>query len=65
MRQSQAMTGMGATIRTRGRCARWLNSAVSGRPRGATCTQPYVKGLVTMVNSIYNDYRVEDVRLDK
>jgi len=23
------------------------------------------KGLVTMVNSIYNDYRMEDVWLDK
>ena len=34
-------------------------------PRGATCTQPYVKGLVTMVNSIYNGYRMEDVWLDK
>ena len=30
-----------------------------------TCTQPYVKGLVTMVNSIYNGYRMEDVWLDK
>jgi hypothetical protein len=26
---------------------------------------PPVKGLVTMVNSIYNGYRVEDVWLDK
>ena len=34
-------------------------------PRGATCTQPYVKGLVTMANSIYNGYRMEDVWLDK
>ena len=34
-------------------------------PRGGTCTQPYVKGLVTMVNSIYNGYRMEDVWLDK
>ena len=31
----------------------------------ATCSQPYVKGLVTMVNSIYNGYRMEDVWLDK
>ena len=37
-----------------------LHSADSGRPRGATCTQPYVKGLVTMVTSIYNGYRMED-----
>jgi peptide/nickel transport system substrate-binding protein len=34
-------------------------------PRGGTCTQPYVKGLVTMINSIYNGYRMEDVWLDK
>jgi len=34
-------------------------------PRGGTCMQPYVKGLVTMVNSIYNGYRMEDVGLDK
>jgi hypothetical protein len=35
-------------------------------PRGATCTQTLMsKGLVTMVNSIYNDYRMEDVWLDK
>jgi peptide/nickel transport system substrate-binding protein len=34
-------------------------------PRGGTCMQPYVKGLTTMVNSIYNGYRMEDVWLDK
>ena len=34
-------------------------------PRGGTCAQPYVKGLTTMVNSIYNGYRMEDVWLDK
>ena len=34
-------------------------------PRGGTCMQPYVKGLVTMVNSIYNGYRMEDVWLDR
>jgi peptide/nickel transport system substrate-binding protein len=34
-------------------------------PRGGTCVQPYVKGLTTMVNSIYNGYRMEDVWLDK
>jgi len=34
-------------------------------PRGGTCMQPYVKGLTTMVNSIYNGYRMEDVGLDK
>ena len=34
-------------------------------PRGGTCIQSHVKGLVTMVNSIYNGYRMEDVWLDK
>ena len=34
-------------------------------PRGATCTQPYVKGLVTMVNSFYSACRMGDVWLDK
>jgi peptide/nickel transport system substrate-binding protein len=34
-------------------------------PRGGTCSQPYVKGLVTMVNSIYNGYRMEDVWVDR
>jgi peptide/nickel transport system substrate-binding protein len=34
-------------------------------PRGGTCIQPYVKGLTTMVNGIYNGYRMEDVWLDK
>jgi peptide/nickel transport system substrate-binding protein len=34
-------------------------------PRGGTCKQAHVKGLVTMVNSIYNGYRMEDVWLDK
>ena len=34
-------------------------------PRGGTCTQPYVKGLTAMINSIYNGYRMEDVWLDK
>ena len=33
--------------------------------RGATCWQPYVKGLTMMVNSIYNGWRMEDVWLDK
>ena len=33
--------------------------------RLATCWQPQVKGLTTMVNSIYNGYRFEDVWLDK
>jgi peptide/nickel transport system substrate-binding protein len=34
-------------------------------PRGGTCSQSYVKGLTTMVNSIYNGFRMEDVWLDK
>jgi peptide/nickel transport system substrate-binding protein len=33
--------------------------------RGTTCWQPYVKGLTTMANSIYNGWRMEDVWLDK
>jgi peptide/nickel transport system substrate-binding protein len=33
--------------------------------RNATCWQPHVKGLTTMVNSIYNGWRFEDVWLDK
>jgi peptide/nickel transport system substrate-binding protein len=32
---------------------------------GANCRQPQVKGLVSMVNSIYNGARFEDVWLDK
>jgi peptide/nickel transport system substrate-binding protein len=34
-------------------------------PVGATCRQPYVKGLTIMANSIYNGWRFEDVWLDK
>jgi len=33
--------------------------------RAATCWQPEVMGLTTMSNSIYNGWRMEDVRLDK
>jgi len=33
--------------------------------RRGTCTQPQVKGLTLMVNSIYNGWRMEDVWLDK
>jgi len=33
--------------------------------RGATCWQPAVKGMMTMVNSIYNGWRMEDVWLDR
>ena len=31
----------------------------------ATCWHPQVKGLTTMVNSVYNGWRFEDVWLDK
>ncbi|MBS0537606.1 MAG: peptide ABC transporter substrate-binding protein [Proteobacteria bacterium] len=33
--------------------------------RSSTCHQPYVKGYTSMVNSIYNGFRFEDVWLDK
>jgi peptide/nickel transport system substrate-binding protein len=33
--------------------------------RFATCRQPHVKGLVTMTNSRFNGWRMEDVWLDK
>jgi peptide/nickel transport system substrate-binding protein len=33
--------------------------------RGATCWHPQVKGLTTMVNSIYNGWRMEDVWLER
>jgi peptide/nickel transport system substrate-binding protein len=33
--------------------------------RAATCRQPYVKGFTSMVNSVYNGWRFEDVWLDK
>jgi peptide/nickel transport system substrate-binding protein len=33
--------------------------------RAATCRQPYVKGFDSMVNSIYNGWRFEDLWLDK
>jgi peptide/nickel transport system substrate-binding protein len=33
--------------------------------RGATCWHPRLNGLGTMVNSIYNGYRYEDLWLDK
>ena len=34
-------------------------------PVGATCRQPWVEGLTIMTNSIYNEWRMEDVWLDK
>jgi peptide/nickel transport system substrate-binding protein len=33
--------------------------------RSGTCWQPYVKGYVPMINSIYNGLRMEDVWLDR
>ncbi|MCH9673769.1 MAG: peptide ABC transporter substrate-binding protein [Gammaproteobacteria bacterium] len=33
--------------------------------KAATCWQPYVKNFTTMVNSVYNGWRLEDVWLDK
>jgi peptide/nickel transport system substrate-binding protein len=33
--------------------------------RAAVCREPYLKGLTTMVNSIYNSSRFEDLWLDK
>jgi peptide/nickel transport system substrate-binding protein len=32
--------------------------------RGATCWHPRLKGLTTMVNSMYNGWRLEDVWLE-
>jgi peptide/nickel transport system substrate-binding protein len=33
--------------------------------RLATCMQPQLKGLIVMVNSQYNGWRMEDVWLDR
>ncbi|MDP6691426.1 MAG: ABC transporter substrate-binding protein [Alphaproteobacteria bacterium] len=33
--------------------------------KAAQCKQPYVKGFVTHVNSLYNNWRMEDVWMDK
>ena len=33
--------------------------------RSATCRQPYVKGFTSMINSVYNGWRFEDLWLDK
>ena len=33
--------------------------------RASICMQPYVKGYVANVNSVYNGFRFEDVWLDK
>jgi hypothetical protein len=32
--------------------------------RGITCRRPYVNSLISMVNSIYNGSRFEDIWLD-
>jgi peptide/nickel transport system substrate-binding protein len=34
-------------------------------PAGASCRQPWVKGWTRMTNSIYNEWRMEDVWLEK
>jgi len=34
-------------------------------PAGASCRQPWLKGWTRMTNSIYNEWRFEDVWLDK
>jgi len=34
-------------------------------PAGASCRQPWLKGWTRMSNSIYNEWRFEDVWLDK
>jgi peptide/nickel transport system substrate-binding protein len=34
-------------------------------PAGASCRQPHLKGWTRMTNSIYNEWRFEDVWLDK
>ena len=34
-------------------------------PATGTCLQPYVKGYTVMVNSIYNNWRFEDIWLDR
>jgi peptide/nickel transport system substrate-binding protein len=33
--------------------------------RAGTCWQPHVKGIVQQINSIYNNWRMEDVWIDK
>jgi peptide/nickel transport system substrate-binding protein len=33
--------------------------------RSGTCWHPYVKGYTPMINSIYNNHRMEDVWLDQ
>jgi peptide/nickel transport system substrate-binding protein len=33
--------------------------------RAATCRQPYVQGFTSMVNSVYNGWRFEDIWLDR
>ena len=33
--------------------------------KAANCRRPYLKGLTTQVNSIYNSWRFEDLWLDR
>jgi hypothetical protein len=39
-------------------------SAVVYHNRNASCRRPQVKGSVQQANSIYNNWRMEDVRID-
>src|SRR4029078_9914216 len=47
------------------RLAEVLARPITQHQRMATCGQPHVKGFVLHRNSIYNDWRYEDVWLDK
>ena len=47
------------------RLAEDLARPIIAYQRSATCWQPHVKGFVLHQNSIYNDWRYEDVWLDK
>jgi peptide/nickel transport system substrate-binding protein len=42
-----------------------IESAIVVNCRAASCRQSYVKRVVSMVNSIYNGWRFEDLWLDK
>ena len=47
------------------RLAEDLARPIISYDRAATCWQPHVKGFVLHHNSIYNNWRFEDVWLDK
>ena len=46
-------------------CSRRAPGRCIFHTRGATCWHPRLKGLTTMVNSMYNGWRLEDVWLEK